>query len=349
MLALVKESSKPREAAVTEVPDPQPGDDDVVIAVEACGICGSDLTFYDDPESLAKELGITFPVLFGHEFAGRITYVGANVADLAVGDLVTANPHLFCGVCRFCREDRPEICENRPIIGWHRPGGFAELVAVRASNVYPLSPAIPATVAALGEPLAVGVHAVRRADFEPGSVALVIGPGPIGLLIGLACQEAGAKRVVVAGLGADAMRLDVARSIGLETAVIGDPASVGRLNQNLERDVSVTVFEASGAPAGIRTALELAPKDGKVLVLGIPHDLVPINIAALAFAEKQLIGCRGFAPRDWTRSVEIIERRTEDLGRLVTSKLPLADHDVAFQSLRERTAIKIMLSAKPHS
>jgi L-iditol 2-dehydrogenase len=346
MLGLVKDSASSRDAVVAEVPDPQPTDDDVVIAIEACGVCGTDLTFYDDPEALTKELGLVFPVVFGHEFAGRIAFVGANVDDFAVGELVTANPHLFCGACRFCLEDRPEICDSRPIVGWHRPGGFAEMVAVRASNVYAVAPTVPASVAALAEPLAVGVHAARRAEFAPGSVACIIGPGPIGLLIGVACQEAGAKSVVIAGLRADALRLEVAQSIGLETAVIEDLEGLRQLGDRLAEADAVTVFEASGAERGIQAALELAPKNGKVLVLGIPHAAVPINVAELALAEKWLIGCRGFAPRDWTSSVDIIERRTEDLAQLITSELSLSDHQAAFRLLRERRAIKIMLSAR---
>jgi L-iditol 2-dehydrogenase len=345
MLGLVKVSADVEGAVVADVAEPEPGDDEVVIEVQACGICGTDLTFYDHPAPLARELGFSFPVLFGHEFAGRIVCVGTTVEGLVVGDLVTANPHLFCGACRFCLSDRPEICVDRPIIGWHRAGAFAERVAVRASNVYKVSPAVPASVAALGEPLSVGVHAVRRAALKPGSVACVIGPGPIGLLIAIACQEAGAGKVVVAGLESDAVRLELARQLGLETAVVDPPNGLSDLAAELAEEEAVTVFEASGAVAGVQAALELTPKDGKVLVLGIPHESVPINVAALALAEKQLIGCRGFAPEDWRRSISLIESRTRDLRRLVTAQLALSDHAEGFQLIRERRAIKVMLSA----
>lgn len=344
MLGLIKPSDEPRHAIVGQVPKPEPGRDDVVIAVEACGICGTDLTLYDAPAVLAREMDIVFPIVFGHEIAGRVASIGPDVEGLAVGDLVVVNPHLYCGRCHFCCNGQPGICDDRPIIGIHRSGGFAELVAVRASNVYAVRPTVPPSVAALAEPLTVGVHAARRAQCGNGNEVCIIGPGPIGLLLGVACQEAGARRVVVAGLQADAVRLDVANAIGLDTVELDDEASLQALAADLPRDESTIVFEASGSASGLHAALELAPKAGKVIALGIPKDPVPINIAALAFAEKSVIGCRAYAPVDWSRTVEIVERRTVDLARLLTTRMSLVDHDAAFSLLRDSQAVKIVLS-----
>jgi 2-desacetyl-2-hydroxyethyl bacteriochlorophyllide A dehydrogenase len=341
---LVKQDDAPRQAVVGQVPEPQPGRDEVIIAVEACGVCGTDLTLYDSPAALAREMDIAFPIVFGHEISGRVSSTGPDVEGLAIGDLVVANPHLYCGTCHFCRSGQPGICDDRPIIGIHRSGGFAERVAVRASNVYPVRSTVPPTIAALAEPLTVAVHAARRAQCGNDNVVCIIGPGPIGLLVGVACQEAGARRVVVAGLRADALRLDVAGAIGLETVQFDDQASRRAFAADLPRNESTIVFEASGSASGLHDALEIAPKAGKVIVLGIPHDPVPINVAALAFAEKSLIGCRAYAPVDWTRTIGIVERRVDDLARLLTARMSIFDHDTAFRLLRESQAVKIVLS-----
>ena len=257
---------------------------------------------------------------------------------------MVANPHLYCGKCHFCRSGQPGICDDRPIIGIHRSGGFAELVAVRASNVYPIRHTVPPSVAALAEPLTVGVHAARRAQCGHGNEVCIIGPGPIGLLLGIACQEAGVRRVVVAGLRADARRLEVANAIALDTVQFDDEATVGTLAADLPRNESTIVFEASGSASGLQAALELAPKGGKVIALGIPKEPVPINVAALAFAEKTVIGCRAYAPVDWSRTIGIIERRADDLARLLTTRMSLDNHDAAFNLLRSSQAVKIVLS-----
>ena len=214
---------------------------------------------------------------------------------------------------------------------------------MRASNVYPVRPTVPPSVAALAEPLTVGVHAARRARCDDGNEVCIIGPGPIGPL-GVACQEAGARRVVVAGLQADALRLDVANGIGLDTVELDDEASLRALAAALPRNESTIVFEASGSRVALQAALELAPKAGKVIVLGIPKDPVPINVAALAFAEKSVIGCRAYAPVDWSRTIGILERRTDDLARLLTARMSLFDHDAAFNLLRDSQGVKIVMS-----
>lgn len=344
MRGLVKQSASPRDAAVKQVAEPEAGPDDVLVAVEACGICGTDVALYEGPAEFADEMGMEFPIVFGHEFAGRISFVGARVDGLSVGELVTANPHLFCGDCHFCRSGQPEICDDRPVIGIHRPGGFADVVAVRARNVYQVPPAVPAAVAALAEPLAVAAHAVRRENCGSGNFVCVVGPGPIGLLIGLACQEAGVERVVVVGRDGNAMRLSIANAIGLETTEIDDADAARSLAADLPADGSTLVFDASGSPSGLQTALMLAPKAGSVLALGVAHEAVAIDVAGLTLDEKSLIGCRGYAPVDWRRSMTIMARRSGDLASLVTNELSLAEFESAFGLLRERQAVKVVLS-----
>ena len=349
MLGLTKIDSRPRTAAIIELPVPEVGPGDVLVRIEACGLCGTDLSLYLHPETFAADIRIRFPIVFGHEFAGYVAAVDTSVRNVKVGDLVVVNPHLFCKVCEYCLTGRPEICDNRPILGIHQPGGFAEFVKIRSENVYPLKSEVDSQVAALAEPLTVALHAARRARVSAGSVPVIVGAGPIGLLIGVACQEAGANQVLIAGLPADRHRLEIGRKLGLTPIVIVDGELRAAVDQVTGAHGAEIVFEASGSPSGLKDAIRAARKDGTIVTIGIPHNPVPVDIARLTLAEKRLIGCRGYAPEDWVRAVTVLERRSSELASLVSTILPLRDYEMALNLLESRKGIKIMLSPRASS
>jgi threonine dehydrogenase-like Zn-dependent dehydrogenase len=343
MRALAMTAPTPGQAAIVETPRPQARAGEVVVQVLACGLCGTDMTLYKFPVELAQQMGIQFPIVFGHEFGGRIVEVGPGAEDLSVGRLVTVNPHLYCKECLYCRTDRHEICINRPIIGYNRAGGFAEYVAVRAENVYPLDEAVPPVVAALGEPLALGQHLAARAGVGPGDLPVVFGPGPIGLVTALGCQSAGAERVLLVGLPEDEERLAIARRWGMETYHADDPALQEALLAATDGLGPEAVFEASGSPAALKQALRMVRKDGTVYAVGIPSKEVPIDIAAHVFAEKRLVGSRGYRPRDWESAAALINQRWADLLPLVSDVLPLERFEDAFAKAFAREGIRIVL------
>src|SRR5450759_2378716 len=144
MRALVKSGPGSGLLDVQEVAEPVPAEDEVIVKVSGCGICGTDLSLYQGSPDLIRQFRPTFPITIGHEFAGQVVRAGTSVTAISLGDWVTVNPHLFCGRCSACHVGYEEICEDRPLISWDRPGGAAEYVAVRASNAYPL----PAEIAA---------------------------------------------------------------------------------------------------------------------------------------------------------------------------------------------------------
>lgn len=343
MRALAMTAATPGHAEIVEVPRPRANAGEVVVQVLACGICGTDMTLYRHPVELAKQMGIEFPIIFGHEFSGRVAEVGPGVERLKVGALVTVNPHLYCKECLYCRTDRHEICLNRPIVGYNRAGGFAEYVAVREENVYPLDEAVPPAVAALGEPLSLGHHLAARAGIEPGSLAVVFGPGPIGLVTAIGCQSYGAGRVMLVGLPEDEERLAIARRWGMETYHAQDPAFHEALMAATDGLGPDTVFEASGSPAALKQALRLVRRDGTVYAVGIPANEVPLDIAAHVFAEKRLVGSRGYRPRDYDSAVALINRRWADLLPLVENVLPLERYEDAFAKAFAREGIRIIL------
>ncbi len=343
MRAVAKTAAGPGNLELIDAPRPRASAGEIVIQVLAAGICGSDMTVYHWSEQVAAQLGVVFPCILGHEFAGRVVEVGAGVSEPSLGALVTVNPHLFCKKCYYCQTDRPEICDNRPIVGYSRPGGFAEYVAVRAENAYRLPASVPAPVAALGEPLALGLHLAARAGIGPGSVPVVLGPGPIGIVTALGCQAAGAERVLVAGLPEDEDRLAVARRLGLETYHAQDVGFVEAVREATLGMGAETVFEASGSAGALKQALDLCRKDGTVVAVGIPGRDVPVDVAALVLNEKRIVGSRGYRPQDWQAVAQLIARRADDLSALVSEVLPLARFAEGFAAMEARRGLRVIL------
>lgn len=343
MRALVKVDNVPGHVAVVNVPQPRAQSGEVVIQVLACGICGTDLTLYQWPEHLANQMGVRFPIVFGHEFGGRVVEVGAGVTEARVGDLVTVNPHLYCKQCHYCLSDRQEICLNRPIIGYNVAGGFAEYVAVRAENVYLLDEGVPPVVSALGEPLALGTHLAARAGMGSGSLAVIIGPGPIGLVTTIGCHNAGAGRIIVVGLPQDEDRLAIARKWGAETFHAGDPALREAVMAATSGLGAETVFEVTGSVPGLRQAFSLCRRDGTVYAVGIPHEEVPVDVAAMVYAERRLVGSRGYRAQDWAVAAKLINARAADLRPLVSDVLALEQYEQAFAKSIGREGVRIVM------
>ncbi len=343
MRALAKVDNIAKHVEIVEVPEPRPKEGEVVIGVLACGLCGTDLTLYQWPEHLAVQMGVRFPIVFGHEFGGHVAELGPGVSGLKVGDLVTVNPHLYCKHCHYCLTDRHEICLNRPIIGYNTAGGFAEYVAVRAENVYRLARTVPPVVAALGEPLALGTHLAERAGVGPESLAVVIGPGPIGLVTTIGCHNAKAKRIIVVGLPQDEERLAMARQWGAETFHASDPALRETVLEATDGLGAETVFEVSGSLPGLRQAFSLCRRDGTVYAVGIPHQEEPVDVAAMVYAEKRLVGSRGYRPKDWAAAAKLIDARAADLLPLVSDVLPLAEFETAFAKSIGRQGVRVVM------
>src|SRR6267154_3696486 len=239
MKALLLSSYKNLELA--DLPAPSPAPDEVLIRVAACGICGSDVHGYDG--SSGRRIP---PIVMGHEAAGRISAVGAEVKGFAVGDRVTFDSTIYCGACGPCRRGEVNLCDSRQVLGvscsdYRRAGAFAEYVAVPSRIVYRLPDNLSFAEAAMLEAVAVAVHAVSLVRVSPDSTALVLGAGMIGLLALQALRVAGCSRVLVADI--DRSRLKLAQEIGA-TATL--PAGAGL---NLE------IFELTGG-AGVDLAVE---------------------------------------------------------------------------------------------
>jgi (R,R)-butanediol dehydrogenase/meso-butanediol dehydrogenase/diacetyl reductase len=252
MKAAVLSDHRP-DLEVVELPEPRPGEDEVLVRVTACGVCGSDV-------QVARTMGASGTVL-GHEIAGVVEELGARVDGVAPGTVVAVRPFFGCGMCGFCRAGRQDHCATFEFVGAQRPGGFAERTVVRASEVFPLPAAVRGEDHALVEPFAVARRALRRGALEAGEAVVVLGAGPMGLAVTHWARALGAGRVVVSDPAPG--RRELARQLGADVAVSPEEitGAVG--------DGAPLVVECSGKTGVLDQALRLAAVDGRVTVVGI--------------------------------------------------------------------------------
>ncbi len=344
MKAVVKTQPGPGNVAYTDFKDPELHPGHVVIEVRAAGICGTDLGLYNWPESAVREFKPALPVVMGHEFSGTVSDLGAGITRFKVGDRVTANPVMSCGTCFYCRTGRPQICDDRPLLGIGVHGCFARYLAVREENVFPLPPQASFEMGAMNEVLCCALHALERVPVGLGDTVVVVGAGPMGFLVLLTAQAAGAARLVMTGLAVDRDRLQVAASLGAHTVVVdeADPSEVVReLTRGLGADV---VFECAGHPSGVPQALRLVRKDGRIGILGMGSGESSFNTATLSHREIDMVGTRAYGPKVWHKSYDVLASGKVPLAKIVTHRLPLQEAARGIELMTSKEGLKVLLT-----
>lgn len=276
-----------RDVRIEEVPTPAPpAPGEVIIEVLAAGICGSDAHEYHSGPTLISAAqaphpvtGHVGPLTLGHEFAGTVTQVGAGVSDLAVGDLVACGAGMSCGACRACRAGRTNLCDSYATLGFHRDGGLARFCAAPASICVKVPAGVSARTAALAQPMSIAIHALRRGRLAAGERAVIVGVGGIGVFLTHAAVRAGAWVTVV---DRDPARLAVARRLGAAQA-LNEPQEVGDARAD-------AVFEVSGVPALVDDALRALRRGGRLVVVGLHKQPLPIALGRIALEELEIIG-----------------------------------------------------------
>ena len=326
-----------------EVPVPTPGDDEVLVRVEAASICGTDLHIFGW-DAWAQQR-IAPPLTLGHEFCGTIVETGKHVRHAAIGDYVSAESHVTCGNCIHCRTGRAHMCPFTSILGVDRPGAFAEYVAIPESVVWQNDRAkLPPEIATLQEPFGNAVFAVSHADLAGKTVA-IIGAGPVGLFsVGIA-RASGAGRILVSD--AKPFRLGLAEQMGADavldvTATDDVPAWFAAQNEGEGPDV---VFEMSGSPVAIADSFRIARNGGRVILFGLPAHPVDIDVAeSLFFKNLDVSAVCGRQVWDtWYRTRWLLEHGVVDLRPLITAELGLDEFERAFELLGAGEACKIVL------
>lgn len=328
----------PLDVRLREAPRPTPGPDEVLIAVARVGICGSDLHAYH-----GRHPFIQLPVVPGHEFAGTIVEIGANVRDLTPGQRVTVEPSLVCGVCTNCTHGRYNICEHLRVIGCQTDGALAEYLAVPAAKALPLPDSLSWDQAALVEPLAVAVHAVRMARLQPGANVLILGAGTIGLMVLQAAKALGAGRVVITDL--IERRLALALRLGAVRAVNPHQADLAHvLEETFGPPRADIIFECVGVAATAREAVRVARKGTRIVLAGVFEEEVPLNLGLVQDRELELVGTLMYAGDDFPTAIRLVERGQVKVEPLITHRFPLDRAAEAFAAADDRErALKVLV------
>ncbi len=304
---------------VEDVPVPALGPDDLLVRVEACGICGSDRHMF------RGEYPTALPVTLGHEFCGVVEVAGPNVARLKPGDRITGDPNIACGHCRHCRDGRPNLCDTLTAIGVFRDGGFAEYVLVPQGQAVALPATLSPIHGAFSEPLACCLHGLDVARIVPGQSVAILGGGVIGLLMVQLARLAGATSVILTtrqkprrdlaeALGAthtlDASRPDVVEAIAGPGGVA--PGGV---------DV---VLECAGVPETFIQSVALARRGGAVVIFGVTPKGAGVRVEPFELLTRELrIESAWLNPLTHARAAKLIAEGTLELDKLVTRTVPL--------------------------
>lgn len=284
-----------------EVEMPVLNDGEALIKVKYCGICGSDIHVLKGEHPTAK-----FPVIPGHEFVGELVDIkGSGSERYNIGDYVVAQPFFSCGNCEPCAKGEDNVCSDLRFMGAHTNGGFAQYVKVLTRKMYKIPKDMDLKLAALTEPIAVAVHDVRRSGLQVGETALVIGGGPIGMLIAMVARHAGAKQVVISEISE--FRRKVAEDLGFATVNPIEADFDAKISDLTERKGFDVCFEVSGSKPGIATAVEKAKITGTVMVIGMTSEPYPVDLSAIFAKELVMKGVRIHAQYSFLGAVELLK------------------------------------------
>lgn len=317
----------PGRIEVAIVDDPAPGPEDVVVAVEACGLCGTDLRIVDGamPE-------VRYPMVPGHELAGRVTAVGSHVTRLSVDELVAIDPATPCGSCRYCRAGRGNLCEPYRAVGITSPGGAAEYVRVAAAKCYTLPPGTSAMAGALIEPLACAMHGLDRAPLSLTDDVLIYGAGAMGLLVAQVLRRSGVGSLSMVDLRMD--RLSAAEVVGA-TAVATKAELFDR------PDGWDLVVDATGSVEAIEDGLARVHKGGAFLQLGVADAAVAARFSPYrVYHEEIVIVGTAAAHNSFDRARDLLVSGVVDTRSLITHTSSLADYSDALSAFRSGVGLK---------
>jgi L-iditol 2-dehydrogenase len=335
--------SQYRHLEITDIPVPRMGSREVLVRVAACGICGSDVHGYDGSSGRRVP-----PIVMGHEAAGVVASVGGSVSDFKEGDRVTFDSTVYCGECSNCLRGDVNLCDRRQVMGvacsdYRRDGAFAEFVVVPAHIVYGLPENLSFNEAALLEAVAVALHAVSLAPIRPGSSALVVGAGTIGLLLQQALAVAGCSRVFAADV--DSTRLQLSHTLGA-AAVLNSGANLVRDVLDLTDGHGVDIaMEAVGVNQTVNAAINGTGKGGTVVLVGNVSPEVSIPLQTVVTRQLRLQGSCASAG-DYPRAIALVSSGKISVKPLISAVAPLDEGPQWFERLyaREPNLMKVVLT-----
>ncbi len=347
MKALIKSKREPG-IWMGEVEKPTILDNEVLIKIKKTAICGTDLHIYKWDDWAQKT--VPTPMHVGHEFVGEIVEIGRNVTqNLKVGDRVSGEGHIVCGICRNCRAGTFHLCPNTIGVGVNRPGAFAEFLAIPAFNVFKLPDYITDDVASMLDPFGNAVHTALSFNLI-GEDVLITGAGPIGAMAVAICKKVGAKSVIITDV--NDYRLDLAKKMGADATV-----NVSDCKTTLEVDTKIRTvmnqlgmeegfdvgLEMSGIESAIHSMIDLMINGGKIAMLGISGKNVTIDWDKLVFKGLTLKGIYGREMFEtWYKMVSLVKSGL-NVEPIITHRLPVKDYLTGFELMKSGVCGKVIL------
>ncbi|MFE9116395.1 L-threonine 3-dehydrogenase [Streptomyces sp. NPDC007172] len=338
MKALVKQHARPG-LWLMDVPEPETGPGDVLIKVLRTGICGTDLHIrsWDGWAQGA----VRTPLVLGHEFVGEVAATGADVQDIAVGDLVSGEGHLVCGKCRNCLAGRRHLCRSTVGLGVGRDGAFAEYVALPASNVWVHRTKVDLDIAAIFDPFGNAVHTALSFPLV-GEDVLITGAGPIGIMAAAVAKHAGARSVVITDVSES--RLDIARKAGATLALNVAEHDIADAQKQLGLKEGFDIgLEMSGRPEAMRDMVANMTHGGRIAMLGLPAQEFAVDWAKIVTSMITIKGIYGREMFETWYAMTVLLEGGLDLSPVITGKYGYQDFDAAFDEAATARSGKIIL------
>lgn len=316
---------------------------EVLVKVEACGICGTDVAIYHWTPWVAHLMQI--PKVIGHEISGTIVEVGQEAGNWKAGDKVVSIAFLGCGHCYFCQIGKFNLCDNLQILGTDIDGGMAEYVAIHKMNLFHLPLNISFEAGAAIEPLGISMHAFFQSDFKVGDKILILGPGPIGLGLLMIAKLSGASKIFVTGINLDCLRLQKAKEWGADmTFDIGEENPIDRVMQETNGKGVDIAFVCAGSEDILMQASIMVRKGGTVVVPGLFHGEVKFDANRMVDKELTFKGSWRRNPEPWYRTLDLVEHGLINLEKMISHRISLCEIEKGFQLIDRGEAIKVIVT-----
>ncbi|MFC4099161.1 zinc-binding alcohol dehydrogenase family protein [Paenibacillus xanthanilyticus] len=298
-----------------DLPEPVPAEGEAIVCIRRIGICGTDYHAFKGRQPFFR-----YPRILGHELSGVIEQIGDNAEGLEPGDTVAVIPYLHCGRCLACRRGTTNCCADMQVLGVHQDGGMRERIAVPAAQLLRVS-GLSFDEAAMLEPLAIGAHAVRRAEVAAGDTVLVVGAGPIGLGVMAFAKHAGA-RVIAMDMNEERLAFCVSWAGADETLRASEPDAKTRLAELTGGEFPVAVFDATGNAASMMNAFEWVAHGGKLIFVGLVKGDITFSDPEFHKRELTLMGSRNATRADFRHVMDVLGGRGLDIGAYITHRAP---------------------------
>ena len=335
--------TEPKKITFREIPVPLPGPDQVLVKIKKIGICGSDIHVYHGTHPYTS-----YPVTQGHEVSGEVVSLGEYVKDVSIGQKVTIEPQVFCGRCWPCLHGKYNLCEKLKVMGFQTTGTASEYFAVDASKVTPLPDELSYSEGAMIEPLAVTVHAAKRFPDLKGAKAVVLGCGPIGILLIQSLKALGASEVLATDISDS--RLELAKSLGADYAVNTMKQDYAEaLIAAFGPDKADVAYDCAGADITMNQAIQNGRKGSTIILVAVFGKMAHVDLAKLNDSEIDLNTSMMYRHEDYVDAIRLVKEGKIQLKPLMSMRFPFTDYQKAYEYIdnNRETTMKVLIDVDP--